>query len=400
MNASASSESKSQNKKSQSSFLSRLTNFADPNLSRILIISVGCLLVISLLMVASASIPFALASNESALYYFTRQASYILTGIIAGLIVYKIPIRFWYHDLVRHTLLVLTGVLLFVTVIFGNKVNGSTRWLNLGFINFQTAELAKLVMIIYTADFVVRRSNEVRVTGNGIFRIAFVVVTLVALLLAQPDFGSMVVIVGTVLAIFFVAGGPAYHFWTMGAIVVLSLITAVLMAQYRVARVTSFLDPFDDMQNTDYQLSRSLVAFARGEFSGVGYGESIQKLSHLPESHTDFVLAITGEELGFLGVLVVLLLEACIVACAMRVSYLCLVLRQTRMSYTAFGIAIIFVAQITINAGMNMGLLPTKGLTMPLFSFGGSSMVICLIMIAILLKMIKDSPTIENARSV
>ena len=171
------------------------------------------------------------------------------------------------------------------------------------------------------------------------------------------------------------------------------------MASYRIRRVTSFLDPFDDLRDTDYQLGRSIVAFARGEWTGVGYGESIQKLSHLPEAHTDFLLAITGEELGFFGVSFLLILEIIMIWVIMKVSYDTLKRRQGRLSYFAFGVGVLFFGQVFINAGMTMGLLPTKGLTMPFFSFGGSSMVINLMMMGVLLRVMKDSPKIAPSDS-
>ena len=173
---------------------------------------------------------------------------------------------------------------------------------------------------------------------------------------------------------------------------------AVTLVQYRLTRALSFIDPFDDIQDTDYQLARSLIAFGRGQFTGVGYGESVQKLSHLPEAHTDFLLAITGEELGFVGVSMILILEALIIGSAMRISYNALKRRQMRMSYTAFGIGVVFIAQTIINAAMNMGAMPTKGLTMPFFSYGGSSMLISLVMVALLLKIYKESPEIEKSQ--
>ena len=169
-----------------------------------------------------------------------------------------------------------------------------------------------------------------------------------------------------------------------------------MFQEYRMTRATSFWDPFDDIQGSDYQLARSLIAFGRGEVTGVGYGESVQKLAHLPEAHTDFLLAITAEELGLIGVLTVLILEALIIISAMRISYIALKNRQMRLSYTAFGFAVIFIGQTIINAGMNMGLMPTKGLTLPFFSYGGSSMLVSLMMVGILLNIHKHTSQIPN----
>jgi cell division protein FtsW len=369
-----------------------------PSARAILLSSVGCMLVLSLLMVASASIPFALSRGMTELYFFEHQLMYMVFGIcVAAVPYYLLPLRTLYKTETQFILLAITGGLLFLTLL-GTPINGSKRWLELGFLNFQVAELAKLVMIVFVADFVVRRSFEVRNGWDGFLRIFLVVGMITMFLLLQPDFGSLVVIVGTVFAMFYIAGAPYKQFLALGVLVVGLAVLAVTLVQYRLIRVLSFLDPFDDIQDTDYQLARSLIAFGRGEFTGVGYGESVQKLSHLPEAHTDFLLAITGEELGFVGVTMVLLLEALIIGSAMRISYNALKRRQMRMSYTAFGIGIVFIAQTIINAAMNMGAIPTKGLTMPFFSYGGSSMLISLVMVALLLKIYKESPEIEKSQ--
>ena len=365
-----------------------------PSASALLITSVGCLMVLSLIMVASASIPFALSHGLTELYFFNHQLSYMLVGIFCAGIVYKcIPLRAYYSLFGQIAMLIITGGLLLITLFF-SPINGARRWISFMGANFQTAELAKLVMILYVSNFAVRHSHDVRSGWDGFFRIFVVVAILTILILLQPDFGSLVIIIGSVLTIFWVAGAPARQFFTLGAGAVGLSMMAVWGKEYRLTRVMSFWDPFDDMQNTDYQLARSLIAFGRGEFSGVGYGESVQKLAHLPEAHTDFLLAITGEELGFVGVVAILLLEALLICSVMRISYIALKNHHLRLSYTAFGFGVIFIGQTLINAGMNLGVMPTKGLTMPFFSYGGSSMVISLIMIGLLLRICKESPQI------
>ncbi len=369
-----------------------------PSARAILLSSVGCMLVLSLLMVASASIPFALSRGLTELKFFYNQLLYMGIGLtIAAVSYHFVSLKRLYRTETQFMLLAITGLLL-VATLFSTPINGSKRWLTLAGFNFQVAELAKLVMIIFVSDFVVRRSFEVRNGWDGFLRIALVVGLMTVLLLAQPDFGSFVVILGTVFAIFYIAGAPYKQFVALGAVAVGGAVLMVATVQYRLVRVMSFLDPFDDVQDTDYQLARSLIAFGRGQFSGVGYGESVQKLSHLPEAHTDFLLAITGEELGFVGVTMILILEALIIGSALRISYNALKRRQMRMSYTAFGIAVVFIAQTIINAAMNMGAIPTKGLTMPFFSYGGSSMLISLVMVAVLLKIYKESPEIEKSQ--
>ncbi|GAF53424.1 LOW QUALITY PROTEIN: cell division protein FtsW [Psychrobacter sp. JCM 18900] len=368
-----------------------------PSARAILLSSVGCMMVLSLLMVASASIPFALSRGMTELYFFKNQLLYMTIGLIVAVIpYYSVSLRTLYKTETQFALLGITGLLL-VATLFSTPINGSKRWLTVGGFNFQVAELAKLVMIVFVSDFVVRRSFEVRNGLDGFLRIMLVVALITILLLSQPDFGSFVVIIGTLFAIFLYRWGTL-ALLSLGAAAVGGAVLMVTTAEYRLVRVMSFMDPFDDVQDTDYQLARSLIAFGRGQFTGVGYGESVQKLSHLPEAHTDFLLAITGEELGFVGVSMVLILEALIIGSAMRISYNALKRRQMRMSYTAFGIGVVFIAQTIINAAMNMGAIPTKGLTMPFFSYGGSSMLISLVMVALLLKIYKESPEIEKSQ--
>ena len=372
--------------------------FSMPSAGSVLIVSVSCLMVLSLIMVASASIPFANMHDIEQLYFFKHQLMYMGMGLVAGFMAYKVRLLWLYDMLTLASALMIVILLLMATLLFGDAINGSKRWIELGPFNFQVAELAKLVMVMFTADFVVRRGTEVRQGYGGILRMGVVVMVLVGLFLSQPDFGSLVIIIGVILAIFFVGGAP----WSQsGLLLVFGLLGAayaVMFQEYRMTRATSFLDPFDDIQGSDYQLARSLIAFGRGEVTGVGYGESVQKLAHLPEAHTDFLLAITGEELGLVGVLTVLALEALVIASAMRISYIALKNRQMRLSYTAFGFAVIFIGQGIINAGMNMGLMPTKGLTLPFYSYGGSSMLVSLIMIGILLNIHKKSSQIPTAQ--
>ncbi len=370
--------------------------FSMPSAGSVLLASVSCLMVLSLIMVASASIPFANMHDMDQLYFFKHQLMYMSMGLVAGFMAYKVRLLWMYDMLSLASALMMVILLLIATLLFGDAINGSKRWIEIGSFNFQVAELAKLVMVMFTADYVVRRGNEVRQGYGGIFRMGLLVTVLVGLFLSQPDFGSLVIIIGVILAIFFVAGAP----WSQSVFLLIAgcigAAYAVMFQEYRMTRATSFWDPFDDIQGSDYQLARSLIAFGRGQVTGVGYGESVQKLAHLPEAHTDFLLAITAEELGLVGVLTVLMLEALVITSAMRISYIALKNRQMRLSYTAFGFAVIFIGQTIINAGMNMGLMPTKGLTLPFFSYGGSSMLVSLVMVGILLNIHKHTSQIPN----
>lgn len=367
-----------------------------PSLSSSLVTTVAMILVLSLLMVASASIPFAQTKQLGDFYFFYHQVAYMLIGLVGAALAYRVPLRWMFRlDLIMFVM-VLCVLAIIYTVVAGSVINGSRRWIEIGGINFQPVEMAKLVMILFTADYVVRRSEEVRYHWKGFIRLAVIAAVLALVIMLQPDFGSVVIIACCTAAMIFVAGLPKRLFLIIIGIMATAGTIGVMSAQYRLRRAMSFLDPFDDLRDSDYQLGRSIVAFARGEWFGVGYGESVQKLSHLPEAHTDFLLAITGEELGFVGVSFLLALQMTLIFLVMKISYETLKRRQSRLSYFAFGVGVLFFGQVFVNAGMTMGMLPTKGLTMPFFSYGGSSMVVNLIIIGILLRIVKESPKIAQ----
>lgn len=365
-----------------------------PSPSTLLTVSLFTLISISLLMIASASIPFATTHGLDSLYFFKNQALYVAIGLVAAWVVYKVPLKVYcsFAFVVSSFFVVL--LLLVLTLILGDEINGAKRWINLGLFNFQAAELCKAVAVILIADYAVRRSVDLRHSVVNNVRLLAWYVPIVGLLMMQPDFGSTAVVIATVGVVAFAAGLPLRLCAGLAVVGVAILGGFIAMSGYRRDRVTGFLDPFADMQDTGYQLANSLIAFGRGHLFGVGYGDSVQKLSHLPEAHTDFLLAITGEELGMFGVMLVLVLELLIVASMMAISYMTLKRRQLRLSYTTFGFAILIFGQIVINAGMNMGLMPTKGLTLPFFSYGGSSMLIMLMMIGYVLQVAKKSESI------
>lgn len=377
-------------------YVQKLLSLNLPSARTTLLVSLGLLLTLSLLMIASASIPFALAKDLYPMRFFWSQLLYIGLGVAAAYVVYKLPLRIYCKF--SNVLALWLGVvaLLILTAIFAVPINGSKRWLNIAGFSLQSAELAKMVMVMVAAEYVVRRSADMRGSLWGGWRLLLWYLPIVTLLVLQPDFGSTAVIVATLLAIAFISGAPLRDYAFITTVIGVTMAAGMAFADYRRERLMSFWDPFDDVQDTDYQLSRSLIAFGRGEFSGVGYGDSVQKLSHLPEAHTDFILAITGEELGFIGVSFVLLLGALIVAAIMHISYATLKRRQLRLSYMVFGFATVIFGQIFINAGMNMGILPTKGLTLPFYSFGGSALLVNMMMIGFILKVDKESEGIDR----
>ncbi|AKG08317.1 cell division protein FtsW [Moraxella bovoculi] len=377
-------------------YVQKLLSLNLPSARTTLLVSLGLLLTLSLLMIASASIPFALAKDLYPMRFFWSQLLYIGLGVAAAYVVYNLPLRIYCKF--SNVLALWLGVvaLLILTAIFAVPINGSKRWLNIAGFSLQSAELAKMVMVMVAAEYVVRRSADMRGSLWGGWRLLLWYLPIVTLLVLQPDFGSTAVIVATLLVIAFISGAPLRDYAFITTVIGVTMAVGMAFADYRRERLMSFWDPFDDIQDTDYQLSRSLIAFGRGEFSGVGYGDSVQKLSHLPEAHTDFILAITGEELGFIGVSFVLLLGALIVAAIMHISYATLKRRQLRLSYMVFGFATVIFGQIFINAGMNMGILPTKGLTLPFYSFGGSALLVNMMMIGFILKVDKESEGIDR----
>ena len=350
----------------------------------VLIFCVIALLCIGSIMVASASMPYADRLHENAFHYVIRHGISILVAAVAAFLTYKISLNIWFNN--TFPLWLMTILLLAVVLIVGTEVNGSTRWIRIAGFTLQASEVAKVMMAIFTADYVVRRAEEVRNNLSGLFRLGGVMVITVGLILAEPDLGATAVIVLMILGVFFLAGAPPIQFIGFMLAIILGLAAAIVFEPYRLQRALSFTDPWADPLGTGYQLSNALMAFGRGEWAGVGLGHSIQKMAYLPEAHTDFMLAILGEEFGFFGIATVLALSFTMLVCCIKIGHRALQHQYLRAGYLAYGISIIFLLQILVNAGMNMGMLPTKGLTLPFISYGGSSLIMCAVMISLVLK--------------
>ena len=349
-----------------------------------LIFCVLALLCIGTIMVASASMPYAERSHEAPFHYVIRHAISIGVAAVAAFITYRVALEHWF----KNTFLLWIGTILLLGIVLvaGTEVNGSTRWIRIGGFTLQATEVAKVVMTIFTADYVVRRSEEVRNNIKGLARLALVMVLTVGLIILEPDLGATVVIVASMLGVFFLAGAPMIQFsFAFGAILI-AFVGLIIFEPYRFERLMSFSNPWADPLGAGYQLSNALMAFGRGEWFGVGLGHSIQKMSYLPEAHTDFMLAILGEEFGFFGIATVLALSFTLLVCCISIGHRALKNNYLRAGYLAYGISIIFLLQILVNAGMNMGMLPTKGLTLPFISYGGSSLIMCAVMISLVLK--------------
>ncbi|OZG72035.1 putative lipid II flippase FtsW [Hahella sp. CCB-MM4] len=344
------------------------------------------LLAFGLVMVTSASLDVADVRNHQALYYFWRHGAYILIGLFVGFAMLRVPLR-WWHEQSWVLLAIALAVLLAVLIPgIGRTVNGSTRWVGLGIINIQPSEIAKVCMVIYTASYLVRRMDEVRGSWWGFIKPLLVLMLVALLLLMEPDFGALVVIMSAIVGMIFLSGVALKHF---GALLVMCVSSVALLAisqPYRLKRLTAYTDPWADQFNSGYQLTQSLIAFGRGELTGVGLGNSVQKLFYLPEAHTDFVFAIIGEELGLIGVLVVLALYGVLLWRGMSIARSAEKAGQLFNAYVGYGITLLLGVQALINLGVNTGLLPTKGLTLPLISYGGSSLIISCLCVGILLR--------------
>lgn len=355
-----------------------------------LIVSSLSLLLLGLIMVASTSMNLAHIQQQP-LYYFWKQCYYAGIGVICAVITMYIPIRFWQWSNVP---LLLTGIVILILVLIpgiGNEVNGSMRWINVANFNFQPSELIKLFMILYLSGYLVRRSEEVRSTWVGFIKPMTIVCLITSLLLLEPDYGATVVLFATVLSMLFLAGVPLRQFIVWVVVISLVLMLIIVVAPYRLERLTAFLDPWADPFNSGFQLVQSLIAIGRGEIVGVGLGNSIQKLAYLPEVHTDFLFAILAEELGLVGVITVITLFSIIVLRAFILAIKVERLGEHYTAYVSYGLGLSIGLQASINLGVNMGLLPTKGLTLPLMSYGGSSMIVTCIMLGLLLRIHRES---------
>ena len=342
------------------------------------------LMMVGLVMVASASLPEGLALGNDPFMFVKKHLIFLAVSLFASAIVVNIPIAFFEQHNVK--LLMVAILSLIVVLAIGRNVNGSTRWLSFGPLNVQPAEFAKLALFTYFAGYLVRRKTLLQESYKGFINGLLVIGFISFLLLAQPDFGSVMVILTTSVALLFIGGAKLVHFMALCVVAILLGMSAVILSPYRMRRVTAFLDPWEDPFGSGYQLTQSLMAFGRGSFSGEGLGNSIQKLEYLPEAHTDFVFAILAEELGFAGVCVVLMLQMFLVFKALQIGRRSLEVDQPFAGFLAISIGVWFCFQTLVNVGAASGLLPTKGLTLPLVSYGGSSLLVMSCAVALLLR--------------
>ncbi len=348
------------------------------------------LLVIGYIAITSASVEYAAVNYGDAFYHSNRHLMYLLLALAAASMVLLVPTQFWFSTgwvwlfvgLVLLALVLIPGV--------GLKVNGSRRWLALGPLTLQASEFAKLFLVVYLAGYLQRREEQVRSEWQGFVKPMAVIFAITLLLMVEPDFGATVVTVGTAFGMLFLAGVRLGHFLLVVLGSVLALAILLVSAPYRLQRLTAFTDPWADQFNSGYQLTQSLIAFGRGEWFGVGLGNSVQKLFYLPEAHTDFVFSIWAEETGLIGALLVIALYLVLVFRIFHVARRHIATGDCFGGHVCHGVALIIAAQTFINIGVSTGLLPTKGLTLPLISYGGSSLVACTCMLALVLRIERE----------
>jgi cell division protein FtsW len=341
---------------------------------------------LGLVMVASSSVAIAESHGVGPLHYVTRHAVFLGAGLVLALLLARTELK---HVDAYGRLLLLAGFVLLALVFvpgFGVSVNGARRWINLGLANFQVVEAVKLLLIIWLASYLARYREQVQTRWVGVLKPFAVAVAMFAFLLLQPDFGSAMLIVAITGAMLFLGGVRFAHLFAPLLILLPALAAAALSESYRVRRLTSFLNPWEDPFNNGFQLTQALIAIGRGEWFGVGLGGSIQKLFYLPEAHTDFIFAVLAEELGFAGIVVLIGLFVVIAWRAFALGLRGVEMGRTFAGYCAFGIGLWLSLQALVSIGVNLGLLPTKGLTLPLISSGGSSVLMTAAAIGLLLR--------------
>ncbi|HEY4146347.1 putative lipid II flippase FtsW [Pinirhizobacter sp.] len=346
----------------------------------ILLVSMG------LVMIASSSIAVADGANKGAFYFLKRHTLFISLGFLCAVVAARTELK----TLEKHSfLLMLLAVIMLLGVflpVLGMRINGARRWLNLFITSFQPVEAMKLVLVVYLASYLVRHRDGVEYKLFGVVKPLLVAGFVVVLLLAQPDFGSSALVIAVTVGMIWLAGARMRNLVLLGLPLVPAIAWAAMTEDYRMKRLTSFLDPWAHPYDDGFQLTQALIAIGRGEWLGVGLGSSVQKLFYLPEAHTDFILSVIAEELGLAGVLFVIALFAVLVGRGLVIGLRGVEIGQRFAGYIAFGLSLMIGLQAIVSIGVNLGVLPTKGLTLPLISYGGSSVLLTCVMVGVLLR--------------
>lgn len=351
---------------------------------RVLMLLLGALLSVGIIMVASSSLAHAEETSGNAFSIVIRHFVYLALALGAAVLVLSRPSADWQK--VAPHLLVTVLVMLVLVLILGREINGAKRWLGVGLFTVQVSELAKMFVIIYLADYLQRRNELVRTQFEGFARPLVIIFLTTILLLLEPDYGATVVITVTCFAMLFIAGARLWQFALMGAGAVIALAVVALSASYRLERLKTFLNPWDDPFGKGYQLTQSLIAFGRGETWGQGLGNSLQKMAYLPEAHTDFVFAVLAEEFGLAGVIIVLAVFAMLIARILTIAVKALRAGMAFQAYAVTGVAVWIALQTLINVGVASGALPTKGLTLPFISYGGNALIMTMVAMAFVMR--------------
>ncbi len=358
------------------------------------------LLIFGLVMIASAGIDVSEQMFGVPFHFVIRHSIYMAIGFAVVALLTVVPVYVWQKS--SSIILLVAFILLALVLVpaIGQEIKGSRRWIDLGLFGFQPSELAKVGMILYAAAYLVRRRAEVISSWSGFLKPVLILAVILVLLLLEPDFGSVVVILGTILGMLFLGGVKPGQFFLAMFIAVGAVALMAFSESYRVQRLLSFTDPWaaENVYGSGYQLTQSLIAFGRGEWFGVGLGNSMQKLFYLPEAHNDFIVAIIAEELGLLGVLTLIILYSTMIARIFRIGRLAELKENLFGAFCAYGIGILFSMQASINIGVNTGLLPTKGLTLPFISAGGTSLIVSMSLIALVNRIYAESLSRETAK--
>ncbi len=349
-----------------------------------LLMAVIALSLFGVVMIASASMAYAEKNYGMPLYFASRQLTFLFIGLIAGTVLYQAPLSAW--EKYGPHLIIVSLVFLLLVLLIGKEVNGSKRWIDLGVFTVQVSETVKLFIIVYLAGYLVRRGELVQNTIGGFMRPLGLILIASVLLLLEPDFGAVVVIVLTACAMLFIAGVKLKQFLVLLVSLAVTGSLLIVLSPYRARRLASFLDPFDDPFASGFQLTQSLIAIGSGGITGTGLGNSVQKLLYLPEAHTDFLFAVMCEEFGFIGVMVVVALYGFILWKSFNLAKIADQQGNRFAGYLALGIGVWIGLQSFINIGVNMGILPTKGITLPMMSYGGSSAIVFIVSFTVLLR--------------
>ncbi|MBK8814785.1 MAG: putative lipid II flippase FtsW [Methylococcaceae bacterium] len=362
----------------------------------ILVFVTGSLIFIGYVMVASSSLHLGVEQKQDSFYYPIRQLAHIFLGLVLAMGIARVSMETWEKI---GSALFIAGLFMLVIVLIpglGVKVNGSIRWLSLGGVRIQVSEVVKFFSVIYMAGYVTRHKENLQGSAYGIIKPLLLFSVACILLLLEPDFGSSVVILMIAMGMMFLGGARLKQFIILLTLVAALAASLVIVAPYRMARLVSFVDPFKDYLKSGYQLSQALISFGRGEVLGVGLGSGIQKLFYLPEAHTDFLFSVIGEELGLIGVCTVISLFALLIWRAFGVAAEAEQAGQRFSAFIAYGLGIWLGFQSFVNMGVNMGILPTKGLTLPLMSYGGSSMMVMCCAIALLYRVHSETVALSG----